>query len=200
MQVFFQDILCIIIFFANHSYNEKRLLFLIVNVVNVWNNFFKVPYFTLKNQNILFAWIFPPLALLNIVWKMESFSGNENKLIQNEGCEMFMNEAKYKDKVMEEIQENLSLQIKENKVLTNDEKNMKQNLKLLHSQREKWRPHNRNALCWPFFYLNDNAKWHLIYFKSCVNNCMLCYSNPMFSFNPRMKLKKGLIFYYTKME
>jgi hypothetical protein len=53
---------------------------------------------------------------------MESFSGNENKLIQNEGCEMFMNEAKYKDKVMEEIQENLSLQIKENKVLTNDEK------------------------------------------------------------------------------
>jgi hypothetical protein len=50
---------------------------------------------------------------------------------------MFMNEAKYKDKVMEEIQENLSLQIKENKVLTNDEKNMKQNLKLLHSQREK---------------------------------------------------------------
>jgi hypothetical protein len=50
---------------------------------------------------------------------------------------MFMNEAKYKDKVMEEIQENLSLQNKKNKVLTNDEKNMKQNLKLLHSQREK---------------------------------------------------------------
>ncbi len=125
MQVFFQDILCIIIFFANHSYNEKKLLFLIVNVVNVWNSFFKVPYFTLKNQNILFAWIFPPLASLNIVWKMESFSGNENKLIQNEGCEMFMNEAKYKDKVMEEIQENLSLQIKENKVLTNDEKKWK---------------------------------------------------------------------------
>jgi hypothetical protein len=68
---------------------------------------------------------------------MESFSGNENKLIQNEGCEMFMNEAKYKDKVLEEIQENPSLQIKDNKVLENDEKNMKQNLKLLHSQREK---------------------------------------------------------------
>jgi hypothetical protein len=57
---------------------------------------------------------------------MESFNGNENTLIQNEGREMFMNEAKYKDKVMEEIQENPSLQIKENKVLTNDEENMKQ--------------------------------------------------------------------------
>jgi hypothetical protein len=68
---------------------------------------------------------------------MESFSGNENTLIQNEGCEMFMNEAKYKDKVLEEIQENPSLQIKDNKVLENDEKNMKQKLKLLHSQREK---------------------------------------------------------------
>ncbi len=50
---------------------------------------------------------------------------------------MFMNEAKYKDKVLEEIQENPSLQIKDNKVLENDEKNMKQKLKLLHSQREK---------------------------------------------------------------
>ncbi len=64
-------------------------------------------------QDILFVWIFPPLALLNIVWKMENFSENENTLIQNEGCEMFMNEVKYKDKVMEEIQQNPSLQIKE---------------------------------------------------------------------------------------
>jgi hypothetical protein len=44
---------------------------------------------------------------------MENFSENENTLIQNEGCEMFMNEVKYKDKVMEEIQQNPSLQIKE---------------------------------------------------------------------------------------
>jgi hypothetical protein len=68
---------------------------------------------------------------------MESFSGNENTLIQNEGYEMFMNEAKYKDKVMEEFQENLSLQLKENKILKNDEKNINGFLKLLHSQRKK---------------------------------------------------------------
>jgi hypothetical protein len=41
-------------------------------------------------------------------------------------------------------------------------------------------------------------KWHLVYLKSCVNNFMLCYSNPMFFFNPRMKLKKGLVFNYKK--
>ncbi len=92
------------------------------------------------------------------MWKMESFSGNENTLIQNKGCEMFMNEAKYKDKVMEEIQENPSLQIKENKILNTDEKNINVFLKLLHSQRKEWRPHNKNALCWPFFYVNDNTK------------------------------------------
>jgi hypothetical protein len=37
---------------------------------------------------------------------MKSFSGNENALIQNEGCAMFLNESKYKDKIMEEIKEN----------------------------------------------------------------------------------------------
>jgi hypothetical protein len=56
---------------------------------------------------------------------MESFSENENTLIQNEGCEMFMSEVKYKDKVMEEIQQNPSLQTKEKKILKNDEKTLR---------------------------------------------------------------------------
>jgi hypothetical protein len=39
--------------------------------------------------------------------------------------------------VLEETQENPSLQINENKVLENDKEKIKQNLELLHSQRKK---------------------------------------------------------------
>ncbi len=42
----------------------------------------------------MFTWVSSLLALLNAVWKMESFSGNENALIQNEGSAMFLNEVK----------------------------------------------------------------------------------------------------------
>ncbi len=46
---------------------------------------------------------------------MESSSRNENTLIQDEGC-VFLNEVKCEGEVMEETQENLSLQSKESKV------------------------------------------------------------------------------------
>jgi hypothetical protein len=48
---------------------------------------------------------------------------------------------------MEKTHEDPSLQMKENKVLENDEEKMNSFLELLHSQRKKWRPHNRNVLC-----------------------------------------------------
>lgn len=57
----------------------------------------------------MFVWVFSPLALLNIMWKIKGCSVNENILIQNEGYEMFLNEVGCKDEVMEEIQENQSL-------------------------------------------------------------------------------------------
>jgi hypothetical protein len=63
---------------------------------------------------------------------------------------------------------------------------------------QKWRPHNRNVLCWWFFYLNDNAK---VTFDTPQIMCyMLCYFDNVFSFNPRTKLRKGLIYYYIKSE
>ncbi len=46
---------------------------------------------------------------------MEGSSRNENTLIQDEGC-VFLNEIKCEDEVMEETQENPSLQNKESKV------------------------------------------------------------------------------------
>jgi hypothetical protein len=81
--------------------------------------------------------------------------------------------------------------MKESKVLENDEEKMKCFLKLLHSQRKKWRPHNRNVLCWSFLYVNDNRK--MTFDAPQIMHYMSCYSN---SFDPKIKLKKGLIFYY----
>jgi hypothetical protein len=90
---------------------------------------------------------------------------------------------------MEGTQENPSLQTKKNKVLENDKEKIKQNLELLHSQRKKQRLHN-----WSFFYVNDNAK--MILDAPQIMHCMFYYSNPLFSFNSRMKLRKGLVSYY----
>jgi len=50
-----------------------------------------------------------------------------------------------------EERKNPSLQIEVNRVLREfDEKKMKQILQHLQTQRKKWHPHNRNALCWSF--------------------------------------------------
>ncbi len=100
-----------------------------------------------------------------------------------------LNEVECEDEVFEDTQENPSLQTKKNKVLENDKKRIKQNLELLHSQRKKQRLHNRNALCWSFFYVNDNAK--MIFDAPQIMHCMFYYSNPLLPFNSRMTLKKG---------
>ncbi len=70
-------------------------------------------------QNILFVWVSPPSALLNIVWKMERSIKNEKTLIQNGNCEVFLNEVQCED---EEIEEDPILQSKENRISKNDEK------------------------------------------------------------------------------
>ncbi len=76
------------------------------------------PYFILNLKprhflkDILFVWVFPPLAFLNIMWKMEGSSENENTLVQNERCEMFLNGVECEDEIMEEIQQNPSLKTK----------------------------------------------------------------------------------------
>jgi hypothetical protein len=43
---------------------------------------------------------------------MEGSSENENTLVQNERCEMFLNGVECEDEIMEEIQENPSLKTK----------------------------------------------------------------------------------------
>jgi hypothetical protein len=61
---------------------------------------------------------------------MEGSSRNENTLIQDERC-VFFNEVKCEGEVMEETQENPSLQSKKNKVPKKTE-NIKQSFNLLH--------------------------------------------------------------------
>lgn len=51
---------------------------------------------------------------------MQGSRGNGNTLIQHENCEAILNKAEC-EKIMEETQENSSLQTKESKALENDE-------------------------------------------------------------------------------
>jgi len=46
---------------------------------------------------------------------MEGSSENDNTLIQNESCEMFLNEVTHENEIMEKTQENRGLQTKESK-------------------------------------------------------------------------------------
>jgi hypothetical protein len=53
---------------------------------------------------------------------MEGSNDNENKITQNERHEIFMNETKFEDDVMEEIEKNPTLHIKTITILRIDEK------------------------------------------------------------------------------
>ncbi len=64
----------------------------------------------------------------------------------------------------------------------------------LQTQRKKWRPHNKNALCWSFYCVNDNLKANFdIHQMMC---CLLCHSQPIVYMNSRKQLRKGLVTYY----
>ncbi len=86
--------------------------------------FFKHSYSTLNPKPKHFVYLsFSPLALLNAMWKIEGFSGNENALSQNEGCAMFLNEDKCENEVMKKTQEKQSLETKESRISKKYEKN-----------------------------------------------------------------------------
>ncbi len=67
------------------------------------------------------------------------------------------------------------------------------NFQKLHAQKLFWKPKGRNVICWAFYVVNDNKPMdgkfpHIMRYH-------LCYKTPML-YNPRTKLKKGLISYY----
>ncbi len=59
---------------------------------------------------------------------------------------------------------------------------------------KKWRFHNRNALCWSFYYVNDNSKVNL--HAPQMMHCLLCHSQLFVSMNSRKQLRKDLISNY----
>ncbi len=67
---------------------------------------------------------------------------------------IFMNETKTKTNVMEE--KNPNLQTQEIVVWQDEIEITKLQSEKLMNQRKKWKGHNKNALCWSFYCVNDN--------------------------------------------
>jgi hypothetical protein len=65
---------------------------------------------------------------------------------------------------------------------------MKGNLKKLHAQRKKRKPHGRTSLCWIFYCVNDNAK--VDFTNTKIMHCILCYQNLIIGINPKIQVKK----------
>ncbi len=62
-------------------------------------------------------------------------------------------------------------------------------------QRENWRGHDRNALCWSFFIINDNNIFNGK--KPQIMRCMICHVN-FVPYNPRTKERRRIITYSLK--
>ncbi len=88
---------------------------------------------------------------------MEFSRTNENEIIvENEICDIFPNQISMdKEPLIEIMQENINLQTYSN-AIKNEEMKMQLNFQKLHGQREKWKVHNRNALCWSYYIVNEN--------------------------------------------
>ncbi len=120
---------------------------MLVNVVNVNISFIKRSIPTTQvifhlRPRLLFArdlvcLSFFAFGLVEHHVKNGRSSGNEKALIQNENCEVFFNDVKCEDEIMEETQEDSSLQIRKVNYFKMMKKKMKKNLELLHSQRKK---------------------------------------------------------------
>jgi hypothetical protein len=72
---------------------------------------------------------------------------------------------------------------------------MKENLKKLHAQGLFWKPSNKNALCWAFYYVNDNKEIDLTSLQVMCR--IICYKNLILNLNSRNQARRGLIIYNT---
>jgi hypothetical protein len=86
-----------------------------------------------------------------------------NSLLNEHTCDIFMNEVRVEEEPLQELEENENVwkEGNRNPEKKNEEK-MKEILKKVHAQKLFWKPHSKNALCWAFFYVNDNKEVDLI--------------------------------------
>jgi len=123
---------------------------------------------------------------------MES-NQNEDVMIIDSENKIGLNEWNMKDQIM-----NGSVQIEQNiiKIITNPNENneMEKEFQTSHTQRKKWRGHNKNAICWAFYYVNGYKEVDPTNFQ--VRRCVFCY-NLVYAFNPNIKKRIGLITYFN---
>jgi len=67
---------------------------------------------------------------------------------------------------------------------------MEKNLRTLHIQRKIWKGHTRNAICWAFYYANDDKESDPR--NPQVMRCQFCYNSLVHAFNLNKKKKKRL--------
>jgi hypothetical protein len=62
---------------------------------------------------------------------------------------------------------------------------------MLHAQRLFWKSNSRNALCWAFYYVNDNKE---VDFKiPQIMCCIICYCSSILDLNPTTQANRRLI-------
>ncbi len=71
---------------------------------------------------------------------------------------------------------------------------LKETLKYCTFKEKNWKGHDRNAICWAFYCVNDDKKIDPRNLQ--VMRCLLCYNNLVHARNPNIKKRKGLITYY----
>ncbi len=80
------------------------------------------------------------------------------------------------------------LQIKENINANEGEEIMKENFKILHLHKIKWRHDSRNALCWSFYCINGNKPMDVKWFS--LMRCIICCANSILIQVPKHKQGK----------
>jgi len=68
-------------------------------------------------------------------------------------------------------------------------------LKKLDAQRLFWKLKSMYALCWAFFYVNNNKKVDLT--TPQIMRCIICYNSPILNLNPKNQAKSVLIIIYN---
>jgi hypothetical protein len=90
---------------------------------------------------------------------------------------------------MEDEMLNGSFQIKPNttqeKIELNERNEMEKNLRTMHVQRKIWKGYNRNAICWAFYFVNENKKVDPKNLQ--VKKSLFCYNSIMCILNPNIK-------------
>jgi hypothetical protein len=64
-----------------------------------------------------------------------------------------------------------------------DKEKMKHILQQLQIQRGKWCLHNKNALCWSFYFVDDTSKVNLDVLQ--LIHCLLCHSQLVVSMHSK---------------